>query len=315
MTYLYNRNTIPDETAQLLRVWIEDRSYLFSIIHAAWEVHYPSKHARSLAQQHAHNVYHIVLYTEGESLFLLNNKIHPAKPGVLAVVSPGEMHCFPPCGPNPVKYTEVTFELICGEERLTLPFNELLSAYAGQQAPDVAYPQYLESVSFHQMESLLQTLHDTLANPNPLRDFSANVIVAQILSFLAHNLYSDAGSDYYPAVSGLLRARTEIENKFREDLSIEYLANIAGLSTGYFIRAFRGRFGLPPIRYQQQLRINLAKNLLVTTGLACGEIAQRVGIDDQYYFSRMFRRFVGQTPLEYRHSRRLIQPAKVFQAY
>ena len=61
---------------------------------------------------------------------------------------------------------------------------------------------------------------------------------------------------------------------------------------------------MAPVEYLIHLRIRQACRLLDTTGLTVREIGFRVGFEDPYYFSRMFRKLMGQSPRQYRALRK-----------
>jgi len=62
----------------------------------------------------------------------------------------------------------------------------------------------------------------------------------------------------------------------------------------------RRKFGMSFSEYVNRLRIDRAKDLLRRTQLNATQIAQRLGISDQSNFGKLFKRFEGITPLEYR---------------
>lgn len=86
--------------------------------------------------------------------------------------------------------------------------------------------------------------------------------------------------------------------------SVADLARAVGLSPSHFAALFSQRMGVPVGRYQSQLRMAQARELLDTTDLSVAQVAARVGYDDPFYFSRHFRATNGTTPVRYRGRRR-----------
>lgn len=84
------------------------------------------------------------------------------------------------------------------------------------------------------------------------------------------------------------------------DLSVDALADRAGMSPRNFARAFRRETGTTPGAHVEQLRIEAARRLLETTDLTVGAVARRVGIRHAETLHRAFRRRVGTTPELYR---------------
>lgn len=87
-----------------------------------------------------------------------------------------------------------------------------------------------------------------------------------------------------------------IRGKFR----LEDLAHAVKLSPSHFSRQFQARTGHPPIRYFIQLKIQRSCQLLDSQGLSVADVARETGFEDQFYFSRQFRKVMNMSPTEYR---------------
>jgi AraC-like DNA-binding protein len=79
-------------------------------------------------------------------------------------------------------------------------------------------------------------------------------------------------------------------------LSVSTLADVAHVSGSYLVKRFRGRTGISLMRYVQDVRVQEAERLLVTTDEPVAQIARKVGFADPLYFSRVFRRATGHSP-------------------
>ena len=78
------------------------------------------------------------------------------------------------------------------------------------------------------------------------------------------------------------------------------LAAAAHVSVAHYSALFRRQTGFAPIDFIIRLRVQHACRLLDTTELSVGEVAERVGYADPYYFTRCFRRVMGRAPRLYR---------------
>ena len=85
-----------------------------------------------------------------------------------------------------------------------------------------------------------------------------------------------------------------------ERVEVSQLAAAANLSPSHFAALFRQRLGMPVLRYQTQLRMARARELLDQTSLSIAQISERVGYADSFYFARQFRATHGMTPTGYR---------------
>jgi len=80
-------------------------------------------------------------------------------------------------------------------------------------------------------------------------------------------------------------------------------ALVGTLSKFHFIRRYRTLTGRTPMEDLRLIRIEAARDLLLTTNLPLKEIAPRCGLGDEYHLSRLFRRYQDVTPSELRHRR------------
>ncbi len=83
-------------------------------------------------------------------------------------------------------------------------------------------------------------------------------------------------------------------------LKLEEIADVTGLSASHYSRLFLNRTGHPPIDYFIQLKIQRACHLLDNSGWMIADVAREMGFDDQFYFSRVFRKVMAMSPVEYR---------------
>lgn len=98
------------------------------------------------------------------------------------------------------------------------------------------------------------------------------------------------------------RTLAHIKDHFSHDLKLEDMSFMAFLSPSYFCRQFKQYTGLTPTEYIQKLRIEEACELLKETNKKVIEIAYDVGYKDVKFFTEIFKRITGKTPLEYRKS-------------
>ena len=91
-----------------------------------------------------------------------------------------------------------------------------------------------------------------------------------------------------------------IEEYYAENFKMSFLAEKFNLSQSHFRKLFKGFTGLSPVEYRNGLRIERAKELLSRNTVSVSEVALAVGIEDQFYFSRIFKESEGVSPLRYK---------------
>ena len=97
--------------------------------------------------------------------------------------------------------------------------------------------------------------------------------------------------------------RLKLELEFQQPLDVATIAAASGLSRNFFAARFRERFGMTVDGYLLHLRMEMAKNLLLSTSRPIKEIAYDCGIPDSNYFNKQFRRATGTSPSLYRIAR------------
>ena len=100
------------------------------------------------------------------------------------------------------------------------------------------------------------------------------------------------------------RAREILETRFDERLSIQEVASTLFISPDYLREIFKQRFGDSPLHFLLRKRVEYAAQLLHDTDWPVQRIAEACGIDNPYYFSRLFRKLTNQTPSDYRRTSR-----------
>ena len=95
---------------------------------------------------------------------------------------------------------------------------------------------------------------------------------------------------------------TYIEEHLAEPILLATLAELVGLSTYHFCRAFKQSFGLPPHRYHTSRRIEHAKTSPGEAPLSVTDIGMTIGFSETSSFTAAFRKATGLTPSAYHRS-------------
>lgn len=181
---------------------------------------------------------------------------------------------------NPWRFIVIKFQLVCNNESTAIAMNNIpniirLSSIHSQQ-------------NFVQMEQLWRGRHPGYI----LRCKS-------ILYDTIHSLMHQSGMFFdknLPHQDRLMRALNLISDNTTDNLSVEQLAYEAELSPSYFRMLFKSFTGYSPLQYQNYVRIKRAQDLLNTGSFSVAEVAGMVGVQDVYYFSRLFKNVTGVSP-------------------
>jgi len=280
-----------------------EEAYFPSFVHAAVDQDRPVGDARTFAE-HTHDLYHIVLYTQSAGFYVKSGKKHPAKPGNLVIISPGQPHDFVSHRRSSV-YSEITFALNAQNGRpLTLPFEQILNIYTGVHGQLQSEPR-LSKDTTQELVVIMIRIMDYLQGPSTMSDFYAHRALADVFDMIVAHCYTEhiPGAPL-PQDNPILQVRQYIDEHYAETITADDLASISHCSKGHLFRAFKKSFRVSPLAYQQDLRFEAAQRLLRFTSLRCYEIAQRVGYSNVYFFHRQFKKRMGITPTRYRQSMR-----------
>jgi AraC-like DNA-binding protein len=120
--------------------------------------------------------------------------------------------------------------------------------------------------------------------------------------FLSSLLYEEKynQADKSPANDPTTLTIEMMQKKINSNLTLNNLASFANRSVSHFSSLFKSNTGFSPVEYFNHLKIQHSCQELVFTQKLIKEIADGLGFDDQYYFSRIFTRYMGISPSEYR---------------
>lgn len=235
------------------------------------------------------NEYQLLYITEGEGIF---NSAHakdiPLKAGNLFLLFPDEWHTYHPTGKNGWKSYWIGFKGKNVDDRVKAGF---LSVYK---------PIYHVGFS----ADIIRLYEEAYKRAQEESPYSQQIL-AGIVNHLVGLMYalerSMELSKDHTRVDMINLARLRIRESLEVDLTIQQVAEELGVSYSNFRKLFKEFTGISPALYQQDLRLQRAKELLATTTLSIKEIAYRLRFDSPDYFSSKFKIKTGKKPSEFRN--------------
>ncbi len=110
----------------------------------------------------------------------------------------------------------------------------------------------------------------------------------------------NSGSSVSGSLETFRECRKYIDDHFSSISSPSQVADVCGINVRYISRLFK-RFGdVTPHEYIMRLKLNKAASILLTSSLPISKVTQIVGFEDQFHFSRNFKKFHGLSPRQYR---------------
>jgi AraC-like DNA-binding protein len=121
-----------------------------------------------------------------------------------------------------------------------------------------------------------------------------------LINILSYQHVSEGQSLQSGTVDRIEAVMAHMSEHVHQPEPLEAYAKRAGFSVPYFSEVFRNHCGVSPIHYFAGLRIRRACELITHTDLQMGQIAQELGFEDRFYFSRLFKKQTGMSPSDYR---------------
>lgn len=111
------------------------------------------------------------------------------------------------------------------------------------------------------------------------------------------------------ASSLVSQASAYIESNFSKEITLDEVSREVNISPYYFSKLFKEEKGVNFVEYLTQIRIEYAKSLLVKPSYSVKEVCLESGYSDPNYFSRIFKKYTGCTPSEFREGGAMYEPS------
>lgn len=236
-------------------------------------------------ERHSHETYSIGLTHSGVQSFRCGGTLHSSLPGGLILFNPDEAHDGQGGAPEGFGYS-----------MLYLP-QAAIEACLGKDS-GVRLPLYFRSPLVRDPTLAEVFKNATTALFQPSETLHAEVLLDGLVTRMLLR-HGEAGTREAPKMSSALvraeKARDFLHASFHENITIQALVDVSGLSRAHLVRAFVKHFGVPPHVYLNAVRIQRAKSSLLA-GTPLGEVAHACGFADQSHLTRRFKGAVGIPP-------------------
>lgn len=275
-----HHSPVPLAPGEQARYFVSDRFPGLDCLTATFTTHaYPP---------HTHDTYVIGSVATGVEVWTTRGRLHRAGPGDLLFNLPLDVHDGMPAEGGysyRMTYPDVDF------------LGSLASDIAGRRCGTPFFPDSVVhdpegAALFDAAHRRLESGRDGLAGEELLV-----AAYARVLARFARIDLLRLGRETGPVD----RVRRAIEDRHAEDLRLDDLARIAGLSSHHLIRAFRREIGSTPHAYLIGVRVRRARDLL-RIGVGPAEAALAVGFADQAHLGRAFKARIGVPPGAYRRA-------------
>lgn len=233
---------------------------------------------------HTHQHAELFFVIGGQGIFQLQQQRYPVAKQDLVVINSGVPHAELSQAGSPMEY------IVLGVDSL-----EVLAEATG-------YTLSHFDTSWKEIEGYLRLMLQEARSGKPGHQLVCQhlleIIVLQLLR--QGNLALTATAADRKSNRECILVRRYIDDHFKENLTLDQLAELAHINKYYLVHTFRKEYNTSPISYQISRRIQESRLLLTNTDYTLSQISQILGFSSLSYFSQSFRRLEGISPMEYR---------------
>jgi AraC family transcriptional activator of pobA len=256
----------------LLMDRVNIRTPSLHVLRLALHSHLPE---RDSVEQHTHSLSQALLYLSGDGWQSLSRNRARVEPGTLVMVSPGILHSFARLGNKVPQCLVIDFKFRHpGRRRTTV--SVLTRSELAQVRQCVAHLAHMQAES-----------------ETALHSAGAALVLQVMITLLRSAGWLARETPHAPGNSG--RAISELLSKMDPSASLADVIRQSGYQRDHLNSLVKRETGVTLGQYRSQQRLLLAKRLLMEQ-IRVSSVAAAVGLPDQSYFSRWFRRQTGQQP-------------------
>lgn len=237
---------------------------------------------------HTHNFMELFYITGGKGQFLIRDRVYPVDTNDLVMINPNVPHTEASVGTKPLEY--IVLGISGAELACTGTFNG----------------QFLLLNDFQNKEltTCIYNILREMERKHPGYEEVCQAYVEILILRLMRNIAISAGGSPQKISDNphCATVRRYIDLHFKESLTLEQLAEEVHMNKYYLAHAFKREYGVSPISYLISRRIEESKYLLSETDLTMSQIAHILGFSSPSYFSQVFRKALGSSPMDYRRN-------------
>lgn len=150
--------------------------------------------------------------------------------------------------------------------------------------------------SISNYQEILNKIYDLSISNDYLKDmYIYNNLSNLLTTIMSETIYEENRKKY-----NLEEIRNYLDQNYLKDISLDNLSSVFFINKFYLTRTFKDKYGITINNYLLEKRISKAKELLRYGNISIDQVAKECGIDDQNYFSRLFKKVEGISPKDYK---------------
>ncbi|MDR0267503.1 AraC family transcriptional regulator [Paenibacillus sp.] len=260
------------------------------------------EYGRTLFTHHWHDHIEILYFTKGSALVEINSVPYEVGEGDLVVLNAKDLHFGVSQCDDLIYYAMIvdinllhSHSVDAIETKFITPISQNQILFESKICGD---KKIVSCIS-----SLIQELnHQELGYELSIKSYLYRILTILLRRYGTNKMSTEDDQLRLKNLERFTPVFQYIEEHYQEDLTVDLLSGLAGLSRFHFSRLFKELAGRTVTDYINALRINKSEYLLRNSHLNISEIALSTGFKDIYYFSRSFKKYKHVSPSEMRRS-------------
>lgn len=255
--------------------------------------------------------YELMYIESGEVLVTIDHIEYHGMPSDVFLFKPKQPHSIKLIGEQPLHQPHIHFDLFYKEdsEEVKLSFRPLEKILYSEMkyfrddvtsGPDLHIPNHIKLQEPILVKNMFYDIIREEASKEPYHQLNSKGLFMQLWHHILKEVYMQNNPNITSNMHTLLDVKKYIEMHVTEVLSLDDLAEYGHLSKYHLIRLFKDTFGISPMTYHQELRIQKAKYLIQYSSMQITEISDMLGFKSIHSFSRCFKNKDGLNPSHYR---------------
>ncbi|WP_426983030.1 bacillibactin transport transcriptional regulator Btr [Bacillus cabrialesii] len=263
-----------------------------TVIYHPIQIEYLKKTSDLFSEQQLASSFVLIFHLKGNGHISIGTRVSPLQKKTLYVCPPHETFGFTPAAEGHIDTCLIR-----------------LQSYIKENGQDVLTPctetelAKLKLVNVSHIENLAVRLQELAALWNESSQLTQLKCAIEVQS-LIYDLFTASFSEQTGTHSAIEKTKQYIETHADTKMTLTQLSQMAGISAKHYSESFKKWTGQSVTEFITKTRITRAKRLMARSNCKLKEIAHQTGYQDEFYFSRIFKKHTGCSPTSYMKKRR-----------
>lgn len=246
---------------------------------------------------HSHPFSELFYVVNGSGSFVAEGSEFPVVKNDMVIINPHVQHTEKSLRTTPLEY------IVLGIEGLSFSFENIASSQNGismqTASGDVCKYNTQNSNVYAYLNIMLEEISHKEENYETV---CQNLLEVLLICMLRNDQLSIVQSSNTILNRECTQIKNYLDANYSENITLDTLASLTHMNKYYMAHAFTKYIGLSPINYLLQKRIQEGKSLLESTTCSIAQISNMLGFSSQSYFSQVFKKATGKTPIQHRNA-------------